>query len=124
MQECVNNCQHTQELCLKAVTYCLERGEEYADPECVALLMTCASICDTSAKAMLVGSEHHTKITRVCAEICDAVVEDFEEFDDRMLRRLVDVARNCSESCREMSRTRFGIGRFASARTSHGQYAY
>jgi hypothetical protein len=124
MKECVNYCQDTQEACLEAVTYCLERGRDYADPDCVALLITCEAVCGASVKSMLVGSEHHTKVCKACAEICEAVIADFEEFDDRPLRHLVDVAKRSAESCRQMSRMRVSPGVFRRTQPAYRQHVY
>ena len=123
MQDCINHCQSVQEECLQTVQYCVDKGGEYADPDCIALLITCEAIAGASVKAMSVGSEYHTKVCKATAEICEAVVRDFEDFNDRASRHLVKVAQRCAESCREMSSTQAGSAAFRGAK-GFGQYNY
>ena len=106
MQECIDRCQSCQELCLESVGHCLELGGEHADPDHVRLLIACAEICDTSARFMLLGSEHHARTSDVCAEVCEACATDCAQFDeDDMMKRCAEVCRRCAESCRQMAKT-------------------
>ena len=106
MQECIDRCRSCQEICLESVGHCLELGGKHAAPEHIRLLMACAEICDTSARFMLLGSQHHQRTCEVCAEVCEACATDCEQFDDDMMRRCAEVCRRCAESCREMAGAR------------------
>lgn len=106
MRECIDRCQGCQEVCLETISHCLELGGEHAEPGHIRLLMSCAEICDTSARFMLMGSEHHALTCGVCAEICDACATDCERFDDdELMEQCADECRRCAETCRAMAGT-------------------
>lgn len=107
MRECIDRCQSCQEICLEAIPHCLELGGKHAASEHIAMLMGCAEICDTSARFMLLGSEHHTRTCEVCAEVCEACAKDCDALaDDEMMQRCAEACRRCAESCRQMSTAR------------------
>lgn len=106
MQECIDRCHSCQEACFETISHCLEMGGKHAEPEHIRMLMACAEICETSARFMLLGSEHHTRTCDVCAEICAACAEDCERFtEDGTMQRCADACRRCAESCRQMAKT-------------------
>jgi hypothetical protein len=107
MQECIDRCQSCQAICLESVGHCLELGGKQADAAHIRMLIACAEICDTSARFMLLGSEHHARTCEVCADVCEACAKDCEQFgDDEMMQRCADMCRRCAESCREMAGAR------------------
>lgn len=81
-------------------------GGKHATPDHIQMLIACAEICDTSARFMLLGSQHHTRTCEVCAEVCEACAEDCERFEDDLMKRCADACRRCAASCREMAATR------------------
>ena len=104
MQECIDRCQSCQEICLAAVTHCLEKGGKHAGPEHIRMLLACAEICDTSARFMLLDSEFNGRTCDVCAEVCEACAEDCESMaEDEVMQQCADVCRRCAESCRQMA---------------------
>jgi len=105
MRECIDRCQNCQEICLEAVSHCLEMGGEHAAPEHIRTLATCAEICDTAARFMLLSSRHHARTCDACAEVCEACAEDCARFEDDSMKRCADVCRRCAESCHEMARS-------------------
>ena len=107
MQECIDRCQSCEEICLESVQHCLKQGGKHADADHIGMLLACAEICSTSTRFMLLGSEHHTSICDVCAEVCEACAKDCEVFsDDEMMQLCADACRRCAESCREMAGTK------------------
>lgn len=107
LQECIDRCQSCQEICLETVSYCLEQGGKHAAAEHIRSLIACAEICDTSARFMALGSEHHSRVCEVCAEVCEACAKHCEGFDaDEMMQRCADACRRCAESCRQMATSR------------------
>ena len=105
MQECIDRCQSCQEICLSAVTHCLEQGAEHASPEHIQMLLACAEICDTSARFMLLDSEFHGRTCEVCAEVCAACATACGAFkDDDVMLQCADMCRRCAESCRQMAK--------------------
>jgi hypothetical protein len=105
MHECIDRCQSCQAICLESIDHCLQLGGKHAEADHIRMLMTCAEICDTSARFMLLGSHHHTRTCQVCAEVCDACATDCERFDDETMQRCADTCRRCAESCRQMAAT-------------------
>lgn len=106
MQECIDRCQSCQQACLEAISHCLEKGGKHAEADHIRLLMACAEICDTSARFILLGSEHDVRVCEVCAGICEACAQDCERFEnDDMMQRCADVCRRCADSCRHMAPT-------------------
>ena len=106
MQECIDQCHSCEEICLESVTHCLHKGGKHAQPDHVSLLLACAEICSTSARFMLLGSEHHVRTCEVCAEVCEACAADCEAMsDDDQMRRCAEICRQCAESCRAMANT-------------------
>ena len=106
MQECIDRCQSCQAICLESVSHCLALGGDHAAPDHIRILMTCADICDTSARFMLLGSPHHDRTCDVCAEVCEACATDCDRFDDDLMKQCADVCRRCAASCREMAGSR------------------
>ena len=107
MQECIDRCRSCQEICLESIRHCLELGGPHAAPDHIGMLITCAEICDTSARFMLLGSKHHPSTCDVCAEVCEACATECERFtDDAMMQQCADICRRCAESCRQMAEAR------------------
>ena len=104
MRECIENCQRCQEVCLESITHCLQMGGEHAAPEHIQMLIACAEICDTSARFMLLGSQHHARTCDVCAEVCEACAQDCERLSsDDLMQRCAEICRVCAASCRQMA---------------------
>jgi hypothetical protein len=104
MRRCIDECVSCHEVCLEAVTHCLEKGGEHARADHIRLLLDCVQICQTSADYMLRGSEFHTRVCEVCADVCERCAKDCDRFDDEVMRRCAEECRRCAESCRQMAR--------------------
>ena len=93
------------DICLQAVSHCLEKGGDHARAEHITLLLDCAEICQTAANFMLRNSELHARTCGVCAEICERCAEDCDRFgDDPTMQQCSQICRHCAEACKEMSR--------------------
>lgn len=104
MNECIENCTQCHAACLEAIKYCLGQGGRHAAPEHIALLATCADICNTSARTMLRGAASHKVICGACAEICRQCAAACEAMgDDPEMRRCAEICRQCAESCAAMA---------------------
>ena len=105
MKECIDRCIKCYRSCEETVAHCLSRGSEHSEHEHIALLQLCAEVCQTSSKAMLLGSDFHPRVCELCAEICTACAEECESFEnDRAMKACAEVCRRCAESCEEMAR--------------------
>jgi hypothetical protein len=102
MRVCIDRCQACQETCLETMNHCLTIDGRHAKVS--HMLAACAEICDTSARFMLLGSEHYVRTCEVCAEICEACATDCERVgDDQIMQRCAEACTRCAESCREMA---------------------
>lgn len=102
MQSCIQECLRCQTACLSmAMNHCLEVGGKHVEPGHFRIMMACAEICATTAKFMMMNSDHHKHLCRECAEICEACAKSCEEIGD--MQECVDACRRCAESCRKMA---------------------
>lgn len=105
MQQCIDNCTRSHQLCTAMVAHCLSLGGEHASPAHIRLLLDCASICATSADFMLRGSEFHTRTCGVCAEVCERCADDCDRIgpDDAHMQACAAACRRCAATCRTMA---------------------
>jgi hypothetical protein len=105
MRQCTEECLSCYASCLETVQHCLSLGGRHAEQAHIALLITCARICETSASAMLLGSQQHTETCRACATICRACAEHCRRMadGDETMRRCAEVCERCAESCERMA---------------------
>lgn len=104
MNSCIRACSTCHEVCLETLSYCLAQGGRHAEPAHVALMQTCADICQTSADAMRRGAEVHAHICRACAAVCDACADDCASMgEDAEMRRCAETCRSCARECERMA---------------------
>lgn len=104
MQQCIDNCTACEQICLAAVSHCLELGGKHAENSHIQLLLDCAEMCRTSISSMLRGSQHQAHVCGVCAKICASCATDCERFaDDEIMRQCAEACRRSAESCQRMS---------------------
>jgi len=85
---------------MEMVSYCMSRGDKYADPDHIFDLLDCAQICQLAADLMLRNSELSVGISAVCADACENCAESCEEFtNDARMVEAADMCRACAESC-------------------------
>lgn len=103
--DCIENCLDCFEACSSLIPHCLEMGGEHATKEHITMLSSCALICDTSAKMMLLGSSFHGDTCGICADICLRCAEECERIgsDDDQMKDCAEVCRRCAESCKAMT---------------------
>ncbi|UOF01261.1 four-helix bundle copper-binding protein [Bdellovibrio reynosensis] len=105
MQECIKNCMECFQTCTSLVQHCLGMGGEHAEPFHIGVLQACSYVCETSSKLMLINSEFHSDMCRICADICIACAVDCEKLgpNDPMMKHCAEVCRRCAESCSKMA---------------------
>jgi hypothetical protein len=104
VRECIDRCQRCQEVCLETITHCLAMGGRHAEASHLRMLMACAELCDTSARLMLLGSEHHVDACAACTKACLACAKHCDAFiDDEVMQHCADECFRCAESCRQMA---------------------
>ena len=100
MEECIAQCLESFRFCSELIPHCLSMGGAHADPHHITLLTTCALMCETSAKMMMLESDWHTETCRMCAEICRKCADDCEDIadGDRMMLQCARVCRASAKS--------------------------
>jgi len=105
MRQCIQDCLDCYSICLETVQHCLGMGGKHAEQQHIALMLACASICETSANAMLLGSHHHVDTCRACVSICRACAEDCRRMasGDETMQRCAETCERCAQSCERMA---------------------
>lgn len=105
MQECIDLCLDCSKTCLELIPYCLNEGQEHADPTHILLLQNCAEICRTSGNFMISNSAFSGDVCKVCAEVCKQCADDCDGFgDDERMQQCAESCRACAESCQKMAK--------------------
>lgn len=106
MNDCIEACLACAKTCTETVSHCLSMGGEHAKPAHIALLLSCAEICQTSANAMLRGAQGSAAICGACAEICRRCAESCESLGkDPGMKRCAEACRACEKTCTAMAAT-------------------
>lgn len=106
MNSCIRACSTCHEVCVETIAYCLAKGGAHADPSHIALLQTCADICQISADAMRRGANVHVHTCGACAEICAACAQACASMgDDDQMRRCAEACRSCAAECARMAKS-------------------
>ena len=102
MRACIEECLRCHATCLSmAMNHCLTMGGKHVEPGHFKLMMACAEMGRTSAAMMMIGTEHHKRTCRECAEICEACAKSCEQVGD--MDECVRQCRACAQSCRKMA---------------------
>lgn len=103
MQRCIDACSECGDACNATVAHCLGLGGEHAEASHIALLLTCADVCETSARAMLRSADASGSVCALCAEICRLCAADCDRFDDEHMAACAETCRHCADSCEQMA---------------------
>jgi hypothetical protein len=105
MRQCIQECLSCYATCLETVQHCLTMGGRHAEQQHIALMLTCARTCETSANAMLLGTHLHHETCRACAALCRACAEDCRRMaqGDATMERCADECERCAASCERMA---------------------
>ena len=105
-QRCIDECLHCFATCEATITHCLQMGGRHAEAAYIRLLTDCATICQLAADYMLRGSDFHTRLCAICAEVCGACAEACQRGDpkDQMMKDCAAQCRSCADSCERMTR--------------------
>jgi hypothetical protein len=64
-------------------------------------MLLCATICETSAKFLMSGSDLHKETCRACAVVCTRCADDCERVGD--MEECVTACRRCAKTCEAMA---------------------
>lgn len=98
-QDCIQKCLKCYEVCTRTLAAGLEVNE---DQDFITTLQLCAQSCQLSAQALLLDSEFHSKICALNADLCDAVADLCQDFDEAEMRECEHVAKACAKACRSL----------------------
>lgn len=105
MAECLENCQHSAQLCRSLVTHCLGLGGPHAEEDHIRKLLVCAELCETSVALMSLKSDLHSEMCGLCARACLECAEDCERLagDDEQMKTCARQCRDSADTCEKMS---------------------
>ena len=102
MERCIRECMACYELCLEtAVNHQLSIADTQLDPAHLRLLISCAEICQTTARVILTGSPLHKPAARICAKICRRCAA--ESARQSATEHCAQAARTCAEWCQRVA---------------------
>ena len=106
IQQCIENCSESHQLCLATVYHCMELGGNYALAGQITLLLDCAESCQTSANFLLRNSDLHGLTCALCADACTRCAQACERLanGDRQLMDCAKICRLCATACDRMVR--------------------
>ncbi|MEA9358477.1 four-helix bundle copper-binding protein [Bacteriovorax sp. PP10] len=103
MDQCIQNCLSCFKICEETLTRCFtEIGHK--DSNHLALLKSCAEICNTSAKFMMLNSKFHSDVCGVCSKVCTECADSCEALGDSSMKECIEACRKCADSCAEMAK--------------------
>lgn len=102
MQDCIDECLRCHRVCLgTAMNHCLPLGGRHVEANHFRLMLTCAEMCRTNAKLMLIGTQLHHRTSALCAELCEDCARSCEEVGD--MADCVAQCLRCAGTCRRMA---------------------
>jgi hypothetical protein len=101
---CIPEGLECHQVCMETLTYCLHKGEDYAEASHLQLLLDCSQICLTAVDFMTRGSDIVCRISEIAAYICERTATSCERWadTDETMKRCRDVCRQAGESCRKI----------------------
>lgn len=105
LKDCIENCTRCSRSCLTLIPHCLSKGGEHASADHITMLQVCALMCETSAKLMLLDSEFHHDLCKICAEVCRSCERECKRLagTDSDMLECAQICGQCAESCERMS---------------------
>jgi hypothetical protein len=103
MDQCIQNCLNCFRVCEQTLAEALY-GNSQNFSQALILIKSCAEICHTSAKFMMMNSAFHVDTCAVCAKVCIECADTCESLGDENLRECIEACRKCAQSCSEMSK--------------------
>lgn len=103
MERCIDDCTVMHQVALTASGHALRHGGGENTNHIIRVLSDCVEMCQTAANFMLRGSPNHKKVCGLNGEICREVAEACSSFDDDVMKKVVESATRCAESCEAMA---------------------
>lgn len=104
LESCAADCFDSYRECIRTAQHGTARGGAMASADLLALMLDCASMCQTTGTALLRGGEHYRVLVGACARLCELCARRCEAFGrDAQFRRCVASCLRCARSCRELT---------------------
>lgn len=103
VERCIQQCTATHQAALTVSGHALRHGGAENTNHVIRVLSDCVEMCQTAANFMLRGSPNHSRTCALTAEICREVARECGKFDDEPMRRMVEIATGCAETCEAMA---------------------
>jgi hypothetical protein len=100
LARCIAACNECNRVCLQSIEHCLSLGDAHSEPQHIAMLLTCASVCRTASELMSIESDWYATLCDLCAQVCDECADACEELGD--MEDCVAACQDCAEECRSM----------------------
>jgi hypothetical protein len=104
VRRCIEALSECYTSCTETLTYCLDVGNELADPEHLRLLIDCAEISQTGQNTLLRGSGLSQLLATVSIEACEKCAASCRALDasDDQLESCAETCLRCAGYCREL----------------------
>ena len=100
-QECQASCLKTYQACNQSLSFAVEMNEQ---ADFIADLMICARFCELTAQALALKCEFSFSLCQMCAELCEAIAEVSDGFEEDELRACGPVCAENAKLCRAWAR--------------------
>jgi hypothetical protein len=104
-QQCIDDCNLCQQMCLQTVPYCLAKGGGHAEPMHIQRLIECAETCRYAAEILALQSELLPRASDLCADACEKCADSCEALgEDERMQACAAVCRRVAYSCRPLAK--------------------
>lgn len=103
MEICIQDCLDCFKICEQALSECFSKGGKHVASSHLILLKSCAEICHTSAKFMMMQSKYLTRTCDLTSEVCWDCAQSCEAIGDESMKKVAAICRKCAQSCSEIS---------------------
>ncbi len=101
MDDCIFNCLNCFKTCEDVLTKInIIDGNKNAN--FLIMMKSCAEICLTASRFMLMNSSFHSDVCRVCSRICSECADACDVISDESLEGCIEACRDCVISCNKM----------------------
>ncbi len=101
-ETCMTACEKSAQACDEFLNVWLQRLDFSAVERSLRLGQDCASISRIAAGFMALNSEFASAMCQLCADVCDAFVEECEKNSRLSGERCISACRKCAAECRRM----------------------
>lgn len=99
--QALEDCEACSRICMHvALTQSIEQGGEHVEPNHFRLMMSCVSVCSTTATSIAGGFDTQEQLCRLCATVCRACAGSCRRIGE--LDDCVEACERCARSCERL----------------------